>query len=481
MKKIGIVFLLFAALLVGCNSSPSSNSQKIKGPYFEGDGGKNIRVAILEPEGNSLAVDEQWLSPMIQGIFTSNFKKYSAMTILDRQNMDKILDEQNLSLSGDFSDDDYIRIGNLTNARYILVGSITKTSNNVFLLEFSITNTESGELVASYPPTMCVKSNLEDTAAIKKASEDLLAQMGVQLTDSGRQALYESTIFSIDAEIALSKGIAAQKNNTFVEALSYYYEAIAFDSSLAEAKGRLSVLSRDINSGNIGQSVRSEIERKKIWTDMLNECEAFYKEHIPFEILYDPRLTQEEIDYQNESVKLSFRVKIVPLSDSFKVLKDIFNGLDKTKKREEWGFDQWPFKVEGNGISDYYGHGFFGGYSFFIDDPTFYRLISISISLFNDQDIRIATTSEALLGKIGTWDPELRRYSSLAPGSSFYTLNFDNVKANDITDFLTIRIETINGIDAEAASRNGYIKISSGEIRQVTYQGPIAHKREILR
>jgi hypothetical protein len=478
MKK-SIVFFLFVALLMGCNSSPDiTNSQKIKGPYFKGDGGKNVRVAILEPDGKGLKVDELWLSPMVQGVFTSDFKKYSAMTVLDRQNMDKILDEQRLSLSGDFSDDDYIRIGNLTNAQYILVGSITKTSNNIFLLEFSITNTETGILAASYPPTMCTKNSLEDTTAIKKASEDLFAQMGVQLTDSGKQALYESNISSMDAEIALSKGIAAQRNNTFVEALSYYYEAVSFDSSLAEAKGRLSVLSSNINSGNIGQSVRNEIERKKTWTNILNECESFYRGHIPFEIIYDPKLTQERIDYQNESVSLSFSIKVAPSSTGFKILNDVFNGLNKTKKKEEWGFNQWPFNLDrGNGISDYHdpdpesSSPFYhlGDYRVY----TFHRLITMTISLFNDQDIRIATHRGTLGAEIGTLgvaanDNTRDLYKDwiirINPKKSVYTFNFDNVKANDITDNLTIRIENINGIDAETAGKNGYIKISSGKI-----------------
>jgi hypothetical protein len=43
------------------------------------------------------------------------------------------LEEQNLSLSGSFSEDDYIRIGNLTNTQYMLAGSITKAGNGYIL------------------------------------------------------------------------------------------------------------------------------------------------------------------------------------------------------------------------------------------------------------------------------------------------------------------------------------------------------------
>jgi hypothetical protein len=39
------------------------------------------------------------------------------------------------------------------------------------------------------------------------------------------------------------------------------------------------------------------------------------------------------------------------------------------------------------------------------------------------------------------------------------TLAFQNVKANDITDRMTIRVATVNGIDAETAARNGVLQI----------------------
>jgi hypothetical protein len=42
------------------------------------------------------------------------------MIILDRQNMEAVLAEQTLSASAAYFEDDYIRIGNLTNAQYIL-------------------------------------------------------------------------------------------------------------------------------------------------------------------------------------------------------------------------------------------------------------------------------------------------------------------------------------------------------------------------
>jgi hypothetical protein len=95
--------------------------------HWIGDGGKGIRLAVLEPTSSGLSAQELWMLSLIQSSITGDFNKYSDMTLIDRQNLEKILAEQSQSLSGNYSDNDYIRIGQLTNSRYILAGSISKT------------------------------------------------------------------------------------------------------------------------------------------------------------------------------------------------------------------------------------------------------------------------------------------------------------------------------------------------------------------
>jgi hypothetical protein len=163
------------------------------------------------------------------------------MTIIDRQNMDKVESEQSLSLSGLYSDDDYIRIGNLTNAQYILAGSIEKTRGEQFSVQWSITALDTGTVRASFTKT-CTAAELRGGAVINEASADLLAKMGVQLTDTGKRELQAANAANTDAQTALAKGISAQQSGSAVEALSYFYQASAVDPTLAETAGRLNVV-----------------------------------------------------------------------------------------------------------------------------------------------------------------------------------------------------------------------------------------------
>jgi hypothetical protein len=259
--------------------------------------------------------------------------------------------------------------------------------------------------------------------------------MGVSLTEEGKKALYGVQTRAVEAETALAQGISAQKKGTIVEALSYYYNAASFDPSLAEASGRLNVLSAGIAGGNIGQNVRNDIERRKEWLKVLNECAAFFKTHMPYEIEYDPALTEGEVDYQKETAELSFEAVLYP-TDAFRVLDTLLEGLEKTGKRETWKLDGWPLSGEGK-VFD----------SSRLDFP-------LEAALLNGSGKTIATAKAGFTGEIGR--SGLTVYGSGEAENITFT-----VKAADISDRMTVKITKINGRDAAAAGSGGYMKISA--------------------
>jgi hypothetical protein len=112
--------------------------------YYDSPGGRGIRLAVAAPAGKDLAAAETWLPRYAQGMFTGNFNKFSAMTIIALQDRSSVEAEQELSISGDFSDEDYIRIGNMTNAQFVLAGSIQDISGGRFSVQWSITELETG-------------------------------------------------------------------------------------------------------------------------------------------------------------------------------------------------------------------------------------------------------------------------------------------------------------------------------------------------
>jgi hypothetical protein len=72
--------------------------------------------------------------------------------------------------------------------------------------------------------------------------------------------------------------------------------------------------------------------------------------------------------------------------------------------------------------------------------------------------------------EVYTWDSYVVAetgypYYVSATGELSSGIVFESVNANDITDSMTVKIISVNGIDAETIGKTGYIRISTGGMR----------------
>jgi len=408
------VFILFLTIPCWGQSQPS---------YWIGDGGRGKTVTVSEPTGTGLSVQEQALLPLIQSTIIASFHRFSAMTVFDRQNLENILKEQRLSLSGDFSETDYIRIGNLTNARLVVFGKITKISNN-YMLELAVTEVETGLRIASYPPRQVSLLALENLSAIREASADLIGQLGINLTTIGLQEIkkVEGTA-RVQAENALAKGIAAQRQGTVVEALSYFFQAAAFDPSMREAITRVSVVSANISVG-LGQTLRNRIQEHDEWRTIVNTANTFYSNNLPYEFIYDTdinnRNNSRRINYEKRTAEIAMEISLVP-TDAWKTINDLRQGLRRARSNDTWNFSLNQFVP---------------------------RQITVNIQIINENNKVLSTASHAFVNP-----SEEKRMNA--------TLYFKNVIVDDLTDRLIVQVVSINGIPAQKAGETGFIQITT--------------------
>jgi hypothetical protein len=426
------------------NRSGSSNSQV--SPNFTGSGGSGITLAILAPQATGLAGSQSYLPILVQGEFVSNFSGYSAIQVLDRVRLDEQYTEL---LSGYYSDNSQAGtdLGHLTPTDYIMGGSIVRTSTG-YALQMHITRTNDKFNRASYSGTFNF-AELDNLTGIRRASLDLLEKMDVMLTETARRELSGAAAANhVTAQTSLAQGISAQQRGTVVEALNHYYNAVAFDPRLPEANTRLSVLSSSVSRGNIGETVRNDIQRRNEWMKILLEAEEYFYNHLPYDLIYSSSLTTGSIDYSRETVELSSTITLKPNS-GFNVFGDIMAGLERTEKRGEWGLASWPISAAGS-------RGIFTGK---LDRYSRYdgsKNVDVSISLLNDRGRTISTakiTLESNLQYILRGPRRIGLEATETQGIFRFTVN-----ANDITDSMTIKIVSVNGIDVE---RNpDYINIS---------------------
>jgi hypothetical protein len=357
------------------------------------------------------------------------------MQVLDRQNLEKVIAEGE---SGYYADENnFVQLGKVADVQYILNGTLQKTGSG-FSLQLKITDATSGASKAVYTGNVSARE-LEDLTGVKKASVDLLAQLGITLTDAGKTSLLGAVGSNAAAETALAKGITAQRSGTIVEALSYYYEAAKFDPGLAEAASRSSVLSADITGGNIGANVRNDIQARAAWNKALQEAAAFFREHPPYELVYDTALTMGKIDYDRETAEISFKTKLIATT-GFKIIHDLEQGLEKTGKAGRIQND-WGISVD-----------------------------SICQAIPERYELSAVLTNEA--GEtIGQSRVSYRPRRSVDFSHADGTGIFSGVDANKITDKLAVSIVSVNGIDAKAAGEQGYMSISAEDFAVLDASG----------
>jgi len=444
-KSFYVLAVVFAAIVSGA-FAPSVYAQS----YFTGDGGKGIRLAVLEPEGKSLGADD-WMPAYIQGILNANFDKYSAITVIDRQNMDKILAEQKLSETGYYSESDYAKIGNVTNANNILAGQIIKISASQYSLQLAVSNAETGERKASFT-TNTTPQKLRDAAVLNQATEELLTQLGVNLTEAAKTALGSAqSEQAVNAQENLAKGIEAMKKGTVVEALSYFIQSANIDPTLAEAASRVNIMSADISSGNIGADARNAIAWRKAWVARLAECDKFvtdYVKNTPLStyLVYSTDLQQGEIDWEKETLPISFDIALNPdrnwPAPITGVVDAVYKGLTATGQANTWKLD-WPVRNASGGAS--------------LVMPEVTVKYNVAVQLLNDQGAVIGTQTLPMSAgwKTGFSNGE----ESAAILQTIKTVTFPTVDANKITDKLTIKVVSLDGTSAESAARAKKVSI----------------------
>ncbi|MFP3041080.1 tetratricopeptide repeat protein [Treponema primitia] len=424
----------------------------VSGPMFEGDGGKEIRLAVLAPEAQGAA--PEYLPVYVQGLLNNNFKKYSGINLFSRQDLDRIMAEQDIAVNGRFTDADYVKIGGLTNVQYYLFGTIQKLSGDQYSLRLSVSDSVTGVVKADFMKNGTLRQIEGNGLLINEASADLLAQLGVQLTAAGRQSLIAGNTAVVRSETGLAKGITAQASGASVEALFNYTQAINFDSSQIEALARLNVLSSSISGGSLSERIVNDLQARDRWLGAFKEAARFFNEHPPFEITFDPNLMQEgETDYAKRTANLAMRIALDPSEAGFAAINALLAGLEKTGRRNIWGFNGWPLQdisPKTPGTVVFAGKQTFG--------------FKLDVTLLNENGKAIGKSSVTL--NSGSLHFVTGQTELSAPRGAVRIMRFANVKADDLTPSLTIVISAVNGIPSATLNANGYMRIDTGDLEK---------------
>ena len=436
-----VLSMLGCASLKGRDKQASDNLQM----YKEGKGREDMTLSILRPAGIGLFHDEEKYLDIIQGALNSDFGKFSAIQLFDSKNLDTILEQQQLSLSGHFSESDYIRIGELVQSRYFLAGDLARVDSSNFNLYLSISDKEKGVILCAFTKTVSLKEIINSKAS-RAAVASLLPELGVVFTPAGQEALKEElSAEETEARTALALSYEASRSGNLIDALIYSYTATSADKNSAAAREQAASAFKMM--GGEGTKIIEDIKRQQYWKDNLLAYENFYRNHPPFELVYTSKpVMKGAANYDQLTVDFEFvaGLRHRNVKTMQKVLNDILKELQKTDyKKNQWGFNRWPEISAASTRRTSIPTDVFEGY----------RTFTVRAVLLNNREDIVATAEFPLYGQL------LITQENIIQAASTQERRVDiTVKSSLITDDMQIRVISINGTDAVKSNVDAYIK-----------------------
>jgi len=460
--------LAMSLLLTACETSPQSQSdvlpqlqQAIAAGgtaggmlYWTGDGGKGTSIAVFNMSSPGLNPEEQHIPLLLRGALVEAFNRYSAMDVMDMVQLEQLIRDGESDFYAD--ENEIIQMGEVVPSRYQLRGNIQRTTAG-FLVQFNVVEAANARQRATFNDTFLI-SQIDDLSGVRRASGDILAQMGINLTAAGQEALMRpASANQIQAHNALAQGITAQRGGTEIRALSHYIRAAAFDPTLAEAVSRVNILAANISTGNMGEDIRNDIQWRDQWVAHLNEVrELFtaYTTNMPFYIVYSTNIDHVRTDFQRRTAEFRTRISIIHDAEQFimtnrvmrTVIPSVQDGLYATGRANAWGLSNWLRPAGGRDTLPARG----------------VRSSRVEVELLNANG---QSLSRQTVNLNHGWERlnNPRWYHANPVFTLFQNVTFSSVDANLITDRMTIRINSIDGIPAAAASRQRQLSILTEE------------------
>lgn len=195
-----------------------------------------------EPAGpNTIAVlpwtfvgTDESLAPLSVGIahlMITDLSRIGALTLVERERIQAMLDEMALAGEGRVDQGTAARAGRLLRASRVVQGVVRQTANGV-RLEAAVVRTSDGTVEA----TGSAGDRLNRLFAVQKAVvSDLVAQLGLTLTPGERRALTERPTEDLQAFLAFSRGLQAEDRGDYRSATRLFAWAADRDPALGAA------------------------------------------------------------------------------------------------------------------------------------------------------------------------------------------------------------------------------------------------------
>ncbi len=197
-------------------------------------------IAIMEFDNFSVGKYQEELGFLTKGIadfFEADFAKFSDLKVVERDKVDFILNEIELSASGKVSSSTAIQIGKLLGAQIMVFGNITQIDGKKCKMLVKAVKVETSEIIATVE-----KEGKPDYFMMEKELvKELAAKLDMTLTDETSAMLDAGGTESFDAATLYSKGLHYMDKYDYKKAYDFFKLAYEKDNSFTEAKRKMDI------------------------------------------------------------------------------------------------------------------------------------------------------------------------------------------------------------------------------------------------
>ncbi len=205
------------------------------------EGDKEIKtIAIMEFDNYSVGEYQEELGFITKGLadfFESDFSKMSSLKVVERDKVDYILREIEMSAAGKIEASTAIRVGKMLGAQIMVFGNVTQLDDRNAKMLVKAVKVETSEIIASVEKEG--KPNFFKME--KELVKDLVEKLDLTLSKETAELIDASGTESPDAATLYSKGLYFMDKYDYKQAYEYFKQAYDMDNTFAEAKKKMDI------------------------------------------------------------------------------------------------------------------------------------------------------------------------------------------------------------------------------------------------
>jgi tetratricopeptide (TPR) repeat protein len=203
--------------------------------------------------------DKKELDPLQKGLaemLITDLSKVKDLKVVERVKLQKLLDELKLGTTPSIDQTSAPRIGKLMRASKLVKGSFLNLEEDKFRVDANFIETQDG----SYKPVKNVSGTLTDYFKLQKELVfNIVADLGIQLTDTEREAIQVIPTESFLSFVAYSKGLDLEDRGMYSDALQQYKEAATLDPGFKEAGNKVNEIQTSQQKTSDFESTRNSM------------------------------------------------------------------------------------------------------------------------------------------------------------------------------------------------------------------------------